>query len=104
MRRWTMFAGLQFPPRPDLPSVHAQRAKREVQPHREHPATGVTLPLHMQASAPQEYKEAARASEETGIELIPNESNIFVWRGLLKARARSKWYIQAARVGGRRQR
>ncbi len=36
----------------------------------------------------QEYKEAARASEETGIELIPNESNIFVWRGLLKVRAR----------------
>ena len=36
----------------------------------------------------QEYKEAARASEETGIELIPNESNIFVWRGLLKVRVR----------------
>ncbi len=35
----------------------------------------------------QEYKEAARLqSSETGITLIPNDSNIFSWRALLKVR------------------
>ncbi len=38
----------------------------------------------------QEYKEAARQkSQETGITLIPNESNIFSWRALLKVRGGS---------------
>jgi len=32
----------------------------------------------------KEIKETARAKEETGIELIPDDMNIFVWRALLK--------------------
>ena len=35
----------------------------------------------------KEYKEVARSRpDETGITLIPNESNLFCWRALLKAR------------------
>lgn len=36
----------------------------------------------------QEYKEVAKqkALSDTGIQLIPNESNLFLWKALLKAR------------------
>lgn len=40
----------------------------------------------------QEFKEANRNKEATGIELIPNESNVFLWTALIKAReALSRW-------------
>jgi hypothetical protein len=35
----------------------------------------------------QEYKEVTRSkSGDTGITLIPNEANLFLWRALLKVR------------------
>lgn len=37
------------------------------------------------AAGPQEYKEATKhKSVETGITLIPNENNLFLWKALLK--------------------
>lgn len=43
--------------------------------------------LHSPLNAPfvQELKESARSKEATGIELIPDESNVFRWRALIKA-------------------
>ena len=32
----------------------------------------------------QEYKEAAKAEAETGIQLIPDESNIYVWKAVIQ--------------------
>lgn len=32
----------------------------------------------------KEIKDVARTKEETGIELIPDDMNIFVWRALIK--------------------
>jgi hypothetical protein len=34
----------------------------------------------------QEYKEAAKAESETGIQLIPDESNIYVWKAIIQVR------------------
>lgn len=34
----------------------------------------------------QELKEASRNREATGIELIPDESNVLQWRALIKVR------------------
>ena len=33
----------------------------------------------------QEYKEAAKASAETGIELVPDECNIYNWKAIIQA-------------------
>ena len=34
----------------------------------------------------QELKEVARSKDNNGIELIPNDSNIFLWRAVIEAR------------------
>ena len=38
----------------------------------------------MHCCAPQELKEAHKQQEATGIELLPDERNVFQWRALLK--------------------
>lgn len=41
----------------------------------------------MHGNHPQEFKEAIKGKTvDTGITLIPNESNLFVWRALLQVR------------------
>ena len=34
----------------------------------------------------QEYKEAAKAEASTGIQLIPDESNIYMWKAIIRVR------------------
>ena len=36
--------------------------------------------------APQEFKEAAKAEASTGIQLIPDESNIYMWKAVIQVR------------------
>ena len=46
----------------------------------------------------QEYKEATKQkTSDTGITLIPNETNLFVWRALLQVR----WPTAALKRSGR---
>lgn len=41
---------------------------------------------HAAAHASQEYKEAAKSAADTGIQLIPDESNIYVWKAIVQVR------------------
>lgn len=48
----------------------------------------------------QELKEAARSAEATGIQLLPDERNVFHWRALLKVQAAVR-AVCACRGGAR---
>lgn len=39
----------------------------------------------------QELKEIARSKDSNGIELIPNDSNIFLWRALIEVGPHANW-------------
>jgi hypothetical protein len=52
--------------------------------------------------APQEYKEAAKAEASTGIQLIPDESNIYMWKAVIQVchygTACNRHLMQASRM------